>query len=40
MLEDTRWVLALLLTVSAWAAFAEHPSARNLRRAVIDSLEL
>lgn len=35
-------VLALFvaLAASAWAAYAEHPTARNLRRAISDTLPL
>jgi hypothetical protein len=28
-----------LVTAVAWIAFAEHPTARNFRRAAIDTLE-
>jgi hypothetical protein len=29
----------LLIAVGAWINYAEHPTARNLRRAIIDTLE-
>jgi hypothetical protein len=35
------WVLAGLLVASAaWIAYAEHPTAQNLRTAIIDTLNL
>jgi hypothetical protein len=40
LLEEVRWDYALLVAALAWLAFAEHPSARNFRTAVIDSLGL
>jgi hypothetical protein len=40
MLSQLRWLLTLLLALSAWVAFAEHPTARNLRVAIIESLGL
>jgi hypothetical protein len=30
----------VLVAISAWINYAEHPSARHLKRAVIDTLEL
>jgi hypothetical protein len=30
----------VLIALAAWINYAEHPTARNLRRAVIDTLEL
>jgi hypothetical protein len=32
--------LALLLAALAWVRFAQHPTARNLREAIIDTLGL
>jgi hypothetical protein len=32
-------VIAVIVVGAAWISFAEHPTARNLRRAVIDTLE-
>ncbi len=40
LLEQIRWDLAIIVTAGAWVAFADHPTARNLRRAIIDSLAL
>jgi hypothetical protein len=35
------WQAALfLIAVSAWINYAEHPTARNLRRAIVDTLSL
>jgi hypothetical protein len=33
-------LLALFGAAAAWVAYAEHPTARNLRRAVIASLSV
>lgn len=33
------WVMAALAT-AAWVRFAEHPTARNLRKAIADTLGL
>jgi hypothetical protein len=30
----------LLVAVGAWISYAEHPSARNLKRAIADTLPL
>ena len=30
----------LLIAVGAWINYAEHPTAKNLKRAVLDTLEL
>jgi len=32
--------LLVLIAVGAWINYAEHPTARNLKRALIDTLEL
>jgi len=32
-------IIGAFVVAGAWVAFAEHPSARNLRRAVVDTLE-
>lgn len=34
------WVAMLILALAAWIKFAEHPTARNLRRAIGDTLSL
>ncbi len=33
-------VLGGAIALAAWLAFAEHPTARNFRRAVVDTLSL
>ena len=33
------WV-GVIVTAAAWINYAEHPTARNLKRAIIDTLEL
>lgn len=38
LLEEVRWDYVLVVTAGACVAFADHPTARNLRRAIIDSL--
>ena len=40
MPNDLETAIMLALTAAAWIAFAEHPTARNLRAAIIDTLEL
>jgi hypothetical protein len=40
ILEELRWDYALGLAAVAWFAFADHPTARGFRTAVIDSLSL
>jgi hypothetical protein len=40
MTNDLLFVIAVAVTTAAWIAFAEHPTAKNLRRAIIDTLEL
>jgi hypothetical protein len=40
LLSQLEWLVSLLLAVSAWVAFAKHPTARNLRVAIIESLGL
>ena len=37
---ETRTLLLTLLAVTAWVAFAEHPTAANFRTAIVDSLSL
>lgn len=32
-------VLAIAMTIGAWLIYSEHPTSRNLRRAVLDTLE-
>jgi hypothetical protein len=43
MLDDLRevwWLVAVAIAAAAWLTFAEHPTARNFRRAVQDTLDL
>jgi hypothetical protein len=38
---ETLWLWALaILAALAWVRFAEHPTARNLRAAIADTLSL
>jgi hypothetical protein len=37
--QDIFWVMAAI-TAAAWVRFAEHPTARNLRAAIADTLGL
>lgn len=37
--QDLLWVTAAIATL-AWIRFAEHPTARNLRAAIADTLGL
>lgn len=37
--QDVFWVMAAIAAV-AWVRFAEHPTARNLRAAIADTLGL
>ena len=39
-LNEIQVALAFATAALAWVAFAEHPTAKNLRRAIIDSLGL
>jgi hypothetical protein len=39
-LRELWWLYALGVTTTAWIAFADHPTAHNLRTAVIDTLDL
>lgn len=39
-INQIMFALAVAVVAGAWVTFAEHPTARNLRRAVIDTLEL
>jgi hypothetical protein len=34
------WLLAVSLAACTWIAYAEHPTARNLRRAIGDTWPL
>jgi hypothetical protein len=36
-LTEIQVLVAAAVAGAAWIAFAEHPTARNLRRAIIDS---
>jgi hypothetical protein len=41
--KGIHWLLVLAsaaIAVGAWANYSEHPTAKNLKRAVIDSLEI
>jgi hypothetical protein len=37
--QDMLWVMAAIAAL-AWVRFAEHPTARNLRTAIADTLGL
>lgn len=37
--QDIFWLLAAI-AAAAWIRFAEHPTARNLRAAIADTLDL
>jgi hypothetical protein len=39
-MNDLIKLLAVATAVCAWVVYAEHPTARNLRRAIVDTLEL
>jgi hypothetical protein len=36
-LNELQVLIAAAVAGAAWVAFAEHPTAKNLRRAIIDS---
>jgi hypothetical protein len=40
VLRDARVILGAFLVAGCWIAFAEHPTAANLRQAVVETLEL
>jgi hypothetical protein len=40
LIEEIRWGAAFAIAALAWLSVAEHPTARNFRRAVIDTLSL
>ncbi len=40
MTTELQTLLLLVLAASAWVVFAEHPTAQNLRVAIIDTLAL
>jgi hypothetical protein len=40
MTSDLIVMIGIAVAAAAWIGFAEHPMARNLRRAIIDTLEL
>ena len=39
MTKQMVFYLGIALTAAAWISFAEHPTARNLRTAIADTLE-
>lgn len=39
-MSNLRFLLLLLLAALAWVRFADHPTARNLRAAIADTLGL
>lgn len=42
-MKDIRVVLGVLgafVAATAWVAYANHPTAKNLRRAIIDTVEI
>ncbi len=40
LLEEIRWDVTAAVAAVAWLAVAQHPTARNFRRAIIDTLSL
>lgn len=40
LVKELLWLAAVLTAAGAWIAYAEHPTARNLRVAIIDTLGL
>lgn len=40
MSNQALYAIGVVIATAAWVAFAEHPTAKNLRRAIIDTLEL
>jgi hypothetical protein len=40
VLKDARVVLGAVIIAGCWVVFAEHPTAANLREAVVATLEL
>lgn len=39
-LKDAELIYLALCAAAAWITFAEHPTARNLRTAILDSTNL
>lgn len=39
-IEELWWLYAFVTAAAAWLLFAQHPTARNLRRALLDSIGL
>lgn len=39
-LDELRWDYLAVITAVAWISFAEHPTAKSLRRAIIDTIGL
>ncbi|HEY7933674.1 MAG TPA: hypothetical protein VID48_07600 [Solirubrobacteraceae bacterium] len=40
MLKELDMLLLAAIAAGAWITFAEHPTARNLRAAIIDTLDI
>lgn len=40
LLREVEFVGMLVMAIAAWVAFADHPTARNLRTAIVDTLGL
>ena len=40
MPKELEMLLLTAIAAGAWITFAEHPTARNLRAAIIDTLDL
>jgi hypothetical protein len=40
VVKQLLWFAALLAAAGAWVTYAHHPTARNLRIAIIDTLGL
>lgn len=38
--ENLLWWLIAAIAAAAWVRYAEHPTARNLRKAISDTLDL
>jgi len=39
-MNDVMKLLTITTVICAWIAYADHPTAQNLRRAVIETMEL
>ncbi len=40
MSKNQMAIVMTVITVAAWINYAEHPTARNLKRAIMDTLAL